>query len=139
MLLFIQNPIYHKNIHQRFNTSHVTLYRQQKHRKTERKYVSIHLMLLFITDLREKQRKRIFVSIHLMLLFIGLRIRNASLHLVSIHLMLLFIKDGGDMGKGMEPFQYISCYSLSVKRHKLAWFRSMFQYISCYSLSKKKK
>ena len=33
--------------------------------------------------------------------------------IVSIHLMLLFIECRRTMGQRLEPFQYISCYSLS--------------------------
>ena len=77
---------------------------------------------------------------------------------VSIHLMLLFI-DGTLIGHHtITLFQYISCYSLSVKAVQtfpvytrfntshVTLYRLMqnsyqatspFQYISCYSLSKK--
>ena len=76
---------------------------------------------------------------------------------VSIHLILLFIEETGSAEKKLQPFQYISCYSLSsmgyplvlvalwVSIHLMLLFIDQqqddsipycaFQYISCYSLS----
>ena len=75
-----------------FNTSHVTLYRCKGPRKCPGSLVSIHLMLLFI-----------FFSTSL-----------ANVLAVSIHLMLLFITSSQNIYYQYNPFQYISCYSLSV-------------------------
>ena len=77
---------------------------------------------------------------------------------VSIHLILLFIEETGSAEKKLQPFQYISCYSLSsmgyplvlvalwVSIHLMLLFIDQqqddsipycaFQYISCYSLSR---
>ena len=97
-----------------FNTSHVTLYRGMASTNGMERYVSIHLMLLFIYILpRNHLRMSVFqyiscyslsspfppnllysklVSIHLMLLFIGYTSKDSRRsRRVSIHLMLLFI------------------------------------------------
>ena len=75
-----------------FNTSHVTLYQHPSGSMTMARYVSIHLMLLFIgRRISDSDRSR-KVSIHLMLLFIdNWQIEWILLSYVSIHLMLLFI------------------------------------------------
>ena len=75
--------------------------------------VSIHLMLLFIRFQRWFTCPGI-VSIHLMLLFICRTRRTWNIsRSVSIHLILLFIEETGSAEKKLQPFQYISCYSLS--------------------------
>ena len=157
MLLFILIRENFASLYVCFNTSHVTLYRGMASTNGMERYVSIHLMLLFIYILpRNHLRMSVFqyiscyslsspfppnllysklVSIHLMLLFIGYtskdsrRSRRVSIHLmllfiffstslanvlaVSIHLMLLFITSSQNIYYQYNPFQYISCYSLS--------------------------
>ena len=132
MLLFISTHREARIIGRSFNTSHVTLYRVRELISGYRAGVSIHLMLLFISNNRYKRRqstkfqyiscyslsRRCFkpsifecVSIHLMLLFIVFSPATLSrLKIVSIHLMLLFI---AHPQVTRLLFQYISCYSLS--------------------------
>ena len=71
-----------------------------------------------------------------MLLFIYAQQNKSTCNFdVSIHLMLLFILKPNRFQIFFFPFQYISCYSLSSWRIKLAKENTTFQYISCYSLS----
>ena len=151
-------PVIRKELqHQRFNTSHVTLYLVRGLCSYSACRVSIHLMLLFIRFQRWFTCPGI-VSIHLMLLFICRTRRTWNIsRSVSIHLILLFIEETGSAEKKLQPFQYISCYSLSsmgyplvlvalwVSIHLMLLFIDQqqddsipycaFQYISCYSLS----
>ena len=157
MLLFISFAGIIDGKRNRFNTSHVTLYRIQK-RNTGNLYhcfntshVTLYLVLCAVASLVclfqyiscyslstttvKIIQKKTTVSIHLMLLFIGYDLFSLSLY-------------------GM--FQYISCYSLSaaldistctalcfntshVTLYPVVGIRSKkakgFQYISCYSLS----
>ena len=93
MLLFIRDSAeINENVKPRFNTSHVVIYLKFQQRDALHKFVSIHLMLLFIVKNRHKKAWRI---------------------LVSIHLMLLFIREDTVSSNGVESFQYISCCYLS--------------------------
>ena len=76
-----------------FNTSHVTLYRRGDCKEDWTGNVSIHLMLLFIAPYTYRCNSYSDVSIHLMLLFIQWEPCHFPVFL---------------------PFQYISCYSLSL-------------------------
>ena len=97
-----------------FNTSHVTLYRGMASTNGMERYVSIHLMLLFIYILpRNHLRMSVFQYISC----------------YSLSLPIRHVKDF-DM-----EFQYISCYSLSKCRFIFVIECRTFQYISCYSLS----
>ena len=92
-----------------------------------------------------------------MLLFISCGLTDGKqLEIVSIHLMLLFISKSDVKEVNLNRFQYISCYSLSLRPqenipcqtrfntshvtlypevHPVSDPSSTFQYISCYSLS----
>ena len=117
-----------------FNTSHVTLYRNQKQECSHCITVSIHLMLLFIrssdTTLNGRKcfntshvtlyqkihfynRRKRQVSIHLMLLFIGKKCQDElfSERFNTSHVTLYPYDDTYDVV--IHWFQYISCYSLS--------------------------
>ena len=112
MLLFIKGCGHHGDRISRFNTSHVTLYRQGEKRTRPGlpfQYISCYSLSTFLRCLCSSN----LVSIHLMLLFInkhdtGIIIKkrfntshvtlyrlflsdNGYLSRVSIHLMLLFI------------------------------------------------
>ena len=98
----------------RFNTSHVTLYRAldiRAPRILQFQYISCYS--LSISSALNSARS--MVSIHLMLLFIplGCYVSRRTL-MVSIHLMLLFIAADFLIDATGLPFQYISCYSLSL-------------------------
>ena len=54
-----------------FNTSHVTVYQQHQYHRGKTYYISIHLMLLFITCILRLALCFNLISIHLMLLFIN--------------------------------------------------------------------
>ncbi len=113
MLLFIGVIFNSCRWCKRFNTSHVTLYLVRGLCSCSACRVSIHLMLLFIRFQRWFTCPGI-VSIHLMLLFICRTRRTWNIsRSVSIHLILLFIEETGSAEKKLQPFQYISCYSLS--------------------------
>ena len=75
-----------------FNTSHVTLYRQSislLHLYLKFQYISCYSLSIIETLWNVKK----FVSIHLMLLFIGYGEQELdTVIFVSIHLMLLFIE-----------------------------------------------
>ena len=118
-----------------FNTSHVTLYQHPSGSMTMARYVSIHLMLLFIgRRISDSDRSR-KVSIHLMLLFIdNWQIEWILLSYVSIHLMLLFI-DFFTMSlfvKSCFNTSHVTLYPVETREYIKRW---QFQYISCYSLS----
>ena len=145
-------------MNQNFNTSHVTVYLDQSLKFRANKYISIHLMLLFIAKEHRLQNLwknfntshvtvyllrppnipyTLNISIHLMLLFIAIYffIFSSSIT-ISIHLMLLFIT--------ANVIQiYIVC---QISIHLMLLFISVciyisiclwqFQYISCYCLSR---
>ena len=120
-----------------FNTSHVTLYQHPSGSMTMARYVSIHLMLLFIEIMEHRETAKNCVSIHLMLLFIWYRMQghlfpnsrfntshvtlyrlsdcqNNQLHIRfnTSHVTLYRIRTWLINRSGIS-FQYISCYSLS--------------------------
>ena len=75
-----------------FNTSHVTVYPVAPFSSDNVQIISIHLMLLFITETYRLTGWDRHISIHLMLLFIESGIsKKTFLIQISIHLMLLFI------------------------------------------------
>ena len=141
-----------------FNTSHVTLYHFSYRKLPFHPKVSIHLMLLFISNSDNSTGIGTGVSIHLMLLFIeetrhnGQRYSGVSIHLmllfiwikpthpgrgrnVSIHLMLLFIKKLYEVrNRSGDRFNtsHVTLYPSAIIPS--ASFTG-FQYISCYSLS----
>ena len=104
-------------------------------------YISIHLMLLFITVAGKIIEPKIWfqyiscyclsvskscsissvlISIHLMLLFIiHRRLIPQILCSISIHLMLLFINKSECIICRNKRFQYISCYCLSPSEHPI--------------------
>ena len=93
MLLFIKGCGHHGDRISRFNTSHVTLYRQGEKRTRPGlpfQYISCYSLSTFLRCL-------------------------CSSNLVSIHLMLLFIACFFLTMVILVGFQYISCYSLSSK------------------------
>ena len=120
--------------------------------------VSIHLMLLFIIKMQLKKVIEYygFNTSHITLYQIWESSCNRNTN-VSIHLMLLFIGLLQSNSEPHSPFQYISCYSLSVTgntygakdvrfntSHVTLYRKTIqypqypfcrFQYISCYSLS----
>ena len=97
----------------RFNTSHVTLYRQDGRIKAWRISVSIHLMLLFIrTSYLLPHASCLFQYISCYSLSF-LRSHWTHGRRVSIHLMLLFINLSAWANFERSLFQYLSCYSLS--------------------------
>ena len=149
----------HPEAHECFNTSHVTLYLWCRQAVTLWKYVSIHLMLLFIRMDGGAVGAEHRVSIHLMLLFIGSFLLPVLRHPVSIHLMLLFIWALPVKGSNNPSFNtsHVTLYricggrsaeSISVSIHLMLLFiadrikeeleQEQFQYISCYSLSGRK-
>ena len=119
-----------------FNTSHVTVYRKSIPDHLPDDIISIHLMLLFIRFIISlyylmpdfntshvtvylfafwHHFSNSSISIHLMLLFIDLfDISPLCSTSISIHLMLLFILTGANQLDYNCPFQYISCYCLSL-------------------------
>ena len=94
MLLFISEENKEQIKFARFNTSHVTLY----------------LYIRFRKDITADS----FNTSHVTLYLVMLRSPH-ELTKVSIHLMLLFIEIVKLSGLGEDAFQYISCYSLSVR------------------------
>ena len=158
MLLFISCHVWYVlSLAPGFNTSHVTLYRCKKITGiTGYSFQYISCYSLSSSADREEYLYK-FVSIHLMLLFIRICPLNRRIPVwVSIHLMLLFILQNGLFILDFWVFQYISCYSLSlsvtssgnpnlVSIHLMLLFiqkrivrehvQPGFQYISCYSLS----
>ena len=119
----------------RFNKSHVTLYRRDGGTWTWGWCVSIHLMLLFISQRQPDRRLQwCFNTSHVTLyrqrtgLWIIWNVSFNTSHVtlyhiktakqnlwnsVSIHLMLLFIRNAQSWSEIKQRFQYISCYSLS--------------------------
>ena len=114
MLLFI--PLHRlrgKSVQIRFNTSHVTLYQTRPGGYYAETYVSIHLMLLFIAKIYDRD-------------FSDARFNTSHVTLYPVMGLTLFAE---------YMFQYISCYSLSDSRRRHPFWLPWFQYISCYSLS----
>ena len=114
MLLFI--PLHRlrgKSVQIRFNTSHVTLYQTRPGGYYAETYVSIHLMLLFIAKIYDRD-------------FSDARFNTSHVTLYPVMGLTLFAE---------YMFQYISCYSLSKYAFIKPSFAIAFQYISCYSLS----
>ena len=97
--------------------------------------VSIHLMLLFIAYCGKDCWYKKSVSIHLMLLFIliWLQRRSSRRSFNTSHVTLYPL--ARTIRGGLEQFQYISCYSLSIPPRSEFLAVLGFQYISCYSLS----
>ena len=117
-----------------FNTSHVTLYHLDFIGATLCITVSIHLMLLFITNCSKYCCDCCrFNTSHVTLYHVQIEERPSVA--VSIHLMLLFIEKTGEDKPVKQQFQYISCYSLSKACVFEVDKKGLFQYISCYSLS----
>ena len=132
---------YMNTLEQRFNTSHVTLYRRDVGTWTWGWCVSIHLMLLFISQRQPDRRLQwCFNTSHVTLyrqrtgLWIIWNVSFNTSHVtlyhiktakqnlwnsVSIHLMLLFIRNAQSWSEIKQRFQYISCYSLSARRRLL--------------------
>ena len=97
-----------------FNTSHVTLYLAAPLATIKYCLVSIHLMLLFISN--------------------GGHTRNLPHQFQYISCYSLSDFEG--LGQSVQStFQYISCYSLSPLVRSWEMQPRSFQYISCYSLS----
>ena len=95
MLLFILETVRDHPEYSRFNTSHVTLYREEVVWYGTENCVSIHLMLLFIVLAKPKQ-------------YAAWRSFNTS------HVTLYLTAHEPDYP--ILKFQYISCYSLSLAR-----------------------
>ena len=140
-----------------FNTSHVTLYRSTARWQYTLLRVSIHLMLLFIRNVRWNSRKWFgFNTSHVTLYqykACKLHIRPERFNTSHVTLYL----EGEIIEEKPLTFQYISCYSLSISC-PICFFRTVvsihlmllfirtpawplevnqrFQYISCYSLSR---
>ena len=125
----------HSQTNRGFNTSHVTLYlgvAEKYNSRTGFQYISCYSL----SSSRWESGNQNMVSIHLMLLFITNREKKRRCRrAVSIHLMLLFIQVGNRQKSAEEKFQYISCYSLSTAVLNGIQDLVEFQYISCYSLS----
>ena len=97
--------------------------------------VSIHLMLLFIPDhIAWDEWEKCFNTSHVTLYPGVFTLLCTKTKFQYISCYSLSIRDGG-IKMSKNKFQYISCYSLSTKD----WYKHrenfMFQYISCYSLS----
>ena len=92
-------------------------------------YVSIHLMLLFITFITAAKKAKIEFQ------YISCCYLSTCRHLdylkmnVSIHLMLLFILSGIFASSRMFKFQYISCCYLSPTAGRL------MQIFTCFNTS----
>ena len=98
--------------------------------------ISIHLMLLFITNKRIFFQINSHISIHLMLLFIVRGcVETISLNYISIHLMLLFILPS--FISIFLCFLYFNTSHVTVYHNFNNDCRQIlkFQYISCYCLS----
>ena len=97
-----------------FNTSHVTVYRcffrHVSHTNVIFQYISCYCLSGYWHEYSNKYR----ISIHLMLLFITQNHHSSGgLNRISIHLMLLFINGTLLIFGFVNLFQYISCYCLS--------------------------
>ena len=113
MLLFIEMNCRFRTRPWCFNTSHVTLYPIE--------YIWFTVLFTFqyitcysLSFTQPQQFTRVNVSIHHMLLFISEDSYLSSLEYpVSIHHMLLFIGNLSFAFSAVSWFQYITCYSLS--------------------------
>ena len=120
-----------------FNTSHVTLYLEPAGKHRLGFTVSIHLMLLFITEgSMEEVTSNLFQYISCYSLSgSSFNISRNKYRFNTSHVTLY--PDGKVDVMICLKFQYISCYSLSlftaIVNVPTVTFR--FQYISCYSLS----
>ena len=137
MLLFIKSLTKEKGQKCRFNTSHVTLYREfAVYTMYNAKFQYISCYSLSKLRMRLYQMDMSFNTSHVTLYRIFYMAAKANLisfntsHVtlyrgnerprltwisVSIHLMLLFIRPWKCCKKNRSAFQYISCYSLSTQ------------------------
>ena len=97
-----------------FNTSHVTVYRnlsppsQVQPCNFNTSHVTVYPLICSILSSGN------FISIHLMLRFISFALLHPhDSFYISIHLMLRFISPTAFNASTIELFQYISCYGLS--------------------------
>ena len=109
-----------------FNTSHVTVYRnlsppsQVQPCNFNTSHVTVYPLICSILSSGN------FISIHLMLRFISFALLHPhDSFYISIHLMLRFISPTAFNASTIELFQYISCYGLS--RYSFCWFRSLYK------------
>ena len=78
-----------------FNTSHVTVYRFLTKTIETRKFISIHLMLLFIVNIvLDKPIHYLHFNTSHVTVYQDIGRRSAGRCIISIHLMLLFIVFG---------------------------------------------
>ena len=98
--------------------------------------VSIHLMLLFITDAISPCDTVITVSIHLMLLFIKIPSKTTGSYLQGFNTshVTLYRNEGDSSRPYIISFNTSHVTLYRVKPSEL-WSLEKFQYISCYSLS----
>ena len=117
-----------------FNTSHVTLYLEPAGKHRLGFTVSIHLMLLFITEgSMEEVTSNLFQYISCYSLSgSSFNISRNKYRFNTSHVTLY--QNPPILPLMHSMFQYISCYSLS-RPCGSALCDLMFQYISCYSLS----
>ena len=124
---------------------------------SQRSFISIHLMLLFITKawtkggtwsifqyiscycLSEQEMRiggvaRYFNTSHVTVYHPPPSIRKASLKFQYISCYCLSIPEDYKL-ESVYEFQYISCYCLSISDCCCTTQRNIFQYISCYCLS----
>ena len=118
-----------------FNTSHVTVYRRHWNKPCQKVQISIHLMLLFIK-----------FSCFCVAIFFDFNTSHVTVYPL-LHLrcgFLLYHFNTSHVTVYLEchqqpawktPFQYISCYCLSISRLLNFLIILAFQYISCYCLS----
>ena len=93
-------------------------------------------MLLFISRTDRLPVARRYISKHLMLLFIYIiQLFHCIFFLISKHLMLLFIFRSFGSATCLIAFQNISCYCLSIAEALSELTFVIFQNISCYCLS----
>ena len=135
MLLFITS-FWHSIICfcTRFNTSHVTLYRYWERKDTRLKTVSIHHMLLFISDRAEHERSQgSFNTSHVTLYrrTAGSSVRGSSSFNTS-HVTLY--PRGQQDSERLRSFNtsHVTLYLDEISKVSAT---SEFQYITCYSLS----
>ena len=89
-------------------------------------FVSIHLMLLFISRWNWRKNWKIFVSIHLMLLFILRReYKKRGAERFNTSHVTLYLNEVQN-ADNLRAFQYISCYSLSVQADVTQWYSECF-------------
>ena len=139
------------------NTSHVIVYLSLAAPGQGPLYIQIHLMLLFIADVKLINLSIRPIQIHLMLLFIYSSVTSRySAISIQIHLMLLFIhgvssyvtynlnsntshvivyRGRPTYSPCRTEFKYISCYCLSYRILQINELVRGFKYISCYCLS----